>query len=76
MALVKWVPSPQTVFQTAYEYLLLGVAGVSLLLLSLVVRDGLVPRVARWSFLREWGRISYGLYLIHHGRLPLCAVLL
>jgi peptidoglycan/LPS O-acetylase OafA/YrhL len=76
LALVKWVPSPQTVFQAAYEYSLIGVAGVSLLLLSLTVRDGIVARVTRWSFLREWGRISYGLYLIHNGILRMAHYLI
>jgi peptidoglycan/LPS O-acetylase OafA/YrhL len=40
--------------------------------LALVKHDGIVARVARWSFLRSWGRISYCVYLIHSGILWAC----
>ncbi|MGA7914171.1 MAG: acyltransferase [Candidatus Acidiferrales bacterium] len=71
-AMTKWMPGPKTPVEAALQYSWLASLYTSILLLALLDTRGLVARVARWSFLRECGRISYCFYLIHLGILGAC----
>jgi peptidoglycan/LPS O-acetylase OafA/YrhL len=37
------------------------------MVLALLHQHGIFARFLRWRFLREWGRVSYCVYLIHLG---------
>ncbi len=74
---VKWFPSPYTLFAALVEYQWLAVMYACALLIVLVDTPGKIAALMRWSFLREMGRLSYCIYLIHLPILALChAVLL
>jgi peptidoglycan/LPS O-acetylase OafA/YrhL len=62
---VKWFASPYTLFAALLEYQWLAFMYASLLLVVLVDPPGKIAAVARWGFLREMGRLSYCIYLIH-----------
>ena len=72
LAMVKWMPGPRNAFEAAMQYSWLGMLYTSAVLIALLDGKGLVSRVARWRFLRECGRVSYCVYLIHRGILGLC----
>ena len=72
LAMTKWMPGPRNRFEAAYQYSWIGAMYAVMMTLALVKHDGIVARVARWSFLRSWGRISYCVYLIHSGILWAC----
>ncbi len=72
LAMTKWMPNPQNRFEAAYQYSWLAAMYAVMMILALVKRDGIVARAAHWPFLREWGRISYCVYLIHTGVLWTC----
>jgi peptidoglycan/LPS O-acetylase OafA/YrhL len=72
LAMLKWLPGPRTNFESAYQYSWFGVLYTFLLLLVLVHPKGIVARMTRWRFLREWGRVSYCIYIIHLAILGTC----
>jgi peptidoglycan/LPS O-acetylase OafA/YrhL len=72
LAMTKWMPEPRNRFEAAYQYSWIAAMYAAMMTLALVKRNGIVARVARWPFLRAWGRISYCVYLIHTGILWTC----
>ena len=76
LVFVKWFPSPYTLFAALAEYQWLAVMYACLLLIVLVDSPGAIAGVTRWSFLRELGRLSYCIYLIHLPILAVCHALL
>jgi peptidoglycan/LPS O-acetylase OafA/YrhL len=76
MAMVKWLPGPRTAFQSAYQYSWLAAMYACTLLVALLDRQGILARLMRCRFLREWGRVSYCVYLIHLGILAACSWIL
>lgn len=73
---IKWVFSPYAFWMGFLGYSWLALLFSCLLLLSLLAPRGLWSRVLRLSFLRELGRLSYCIYLIHLLVLGLCHALL
>src|SRR4030095_6401889 len=72
LAMIKWMPGPRTACEAALQYSWIGLLCTSALLIVLLDGNGLLARVTRWRFLRNWGRISYCFYLIHLGILGAC----
>jgi len=72
IAMIKWVPGPRTALESALQYSWIALLFTLVLLTALTDGRSVVARVARWQFLREFGRISYCFYLIHLGVLGAC----
>lgn len=72
VAMVKWMPVPHNATEAAIQYSWLAALYTFVLLISLLDEKSLFARVARWRFLREWGRVSYCIYLIHLAILGMC----
>jgi peptidoglycan/LPS O-acetylase OafA/YrhL len=72
LLMVKWLPGPRNGFEIALQYSWLAAMYTCLMLAALLEREGVLARVFRWRFLREWGRVSYCVYLIHFGILWTC----
>jgi len=72
LAMTKWMPGPRNRFEAAYQYSWIAAMYALMMMVALVKNEGIVARVARWAFLRAWGRISYCVYLTHTGILWLC----
>jgi peptidoglycan/LPS O-acetylase OafA/YrhL len=72
LLMLKWLPGPRTNLEAAYVYSWMGLLYTNLLLVALLERQGIVARVSRWKFLRDCGRLSYSVYLIHLGILGAC----
>ncbi len=64
-ALWKWSPESQTLGMETIGFTWLAAFYVVVLLLALVRREGPIARLARMAWLRELGRISYCVYIIH-----------
>ena len=62
---LRWLFSPFAFWMGAVGYTWLALLSVTLLLLCLLNARGLWSRFLQWSFLREMGRLSYCIYLIH-----------
>jgi peptidoglycan/LPS O-acetylase OafA/YrhL len=71
-AMVKWMPGPRNPLEAAAQYSWLAMLYTSVILISLLDAKSLLARVARWNFLRECGRVSYCIYLIHLAILGAC----
>jgi peptidoglycan/LPS O-acetylase OafA/YrhL len=67
VAMIKWMPDPRNAIEAAFQYSWLGLLYTSTILIALLDSNGLLARAARWRFLRECGRVSYCVYLIHSG---------
>jgi len=65
LVMLKWSPGPyaKSAFQAVGQYS--WFAALYTCLLLVVLQGGILARAARWSFLRECGRLSYCIYLIH-----------
>lgn len=72
VAMVKWMPAPHNAVEAAVQYSWLAAFYTFVLLISLLDEKSLFARVARWRFLRECGRVSYCIYLIHLAILGMC----
>lgn len=72
MAMVKWMPGPRNPSGAALQYSWLAIFYTSLVLISLLDTKSLLARVTRWRVLRECGRVSYCIYLIHLAILGAC----
>jgi peptidoglycan/LPS O-acetylase OafA/YrhL len=74
LVMLKWLPGARarSSWQAAFQFSWLAALYVCLLLLALLERNGGIARISRWKFLREWGRVSYCIYLLHLGVLGLC----
>jgi len=64
-ALWKWSPESQTLGMETIGFTWLAAFFVVVLMLALTRRDGPIARVARLGWLRELGRVSYCVYIIH-----------
>ena len=73
---LKWYPSPYSRTAILVEYPWLAVMYASLLLLVLLDPPGSLAGVMRWGWLRELGRVSYCVYLIHLPILGMCTAIL
>src|SRR5579864_754138 len=78
LAMLKWLPSAagRSLWQAAFQFSWLAALYVCLMMLALLEPNGGIAKVSRWRFLREWGRVSYCVYLIHLGILGLCHTVL
>lgn len=76
IVLARWWPSNETLPMQSVGYTWIAVFFALVLLLALAKPTGPVARLGRRSWLRELGRVSYCLYLIHMGLLLICAALL
>jgi peptidoglycan/LPS O-acetylase OafA/YrhL len=65
LALWKWSPESETLGMESIGFTWLAAFYVAILLLALTLRDGPIARLARMRWLRELGRISYCVYIIH-----------
>jgi peptidoglycan/LPS O-acetylase OafA/YrhL len=65
LALWKWSPESETLGMESIGFTWLAVFYVVILLLALTVSGGPIARWARAAWLRELGRISYCVYIIH-----------
>jgi peptidoglycan/LPS O-acetylase OafA/YrhL len=65
VALWKWSPQSQTWGMESIGFTWLAAFYVVILLLALVRREGPIARLARIAWLRELGRVSYCVYIIH-----------
>jgi peptidoglycan/LPS O-acetylase OafA/YrhL len=65
VALWKWSPQSQTWGMESIGFTWLAAFYVAILLLALSRRDGPIARLARMAWLRELGRVSYCIYIIH-----------
>jgi peptidoglycan/LPS O-acetylase OafA/YrhL len=65
VALWKWSPQSLTYGMESIGFTWLAAFFVVILLLALVRREGPIARLARMAWLRELGRISYCVYIIH-----------
>jgi peptidoglycan/LPS O-acetylase OafA/YrhL len=74
VVMLKWLPGhiAHSTWQAAFQYSWMAALYVCLIMLALLEQNGVIARVARWKFLREWGRVSYCVYLVHLGVLGLC----
>ena len=71
-AFIKWLFSPYSFAMGFLGYSWLAALFSCLLLLALLEPQGLWSRFLDWRFLREMGRLSYCIYLIHFLILGLC----
>jgi len=62
---IKWKFDPHTLVMGSFGYTWLAVFFAGLLLLCLLEPDGLWAGFLRMSFLREMGKLSYCMYIIH-----------
>jgi peptidoglycan/LPS O-acetylase OafA/YrhL len=74
--LVRWWPSNQSLPMQTFGLTWIAVFFALVVLLALARPVGLVARIARNAWLRELGRVSYCLYLIHYGLMLICQILL
>jgi len=65
VALWKWSPQSLTRGMETIGFTWLAAFYVAILLLALVRREGPIARLTRMAWLRELGRVSYCVYLIH-----------
>lgn len=65
LLLLKWPFGPFAFGMGFVGYTWLALLSAALLLLCLLEFDGLWSHFLRWRFLREMGRLSYCIYLIH-----------
>jgi peptidoglycan/LPS O-acetylase OafA/YrhL len=65
VALWKWSPQSQTLGMESIGFTWMAAFYVVILLLALVRREGPIARLARMAWLRELGRVSYCVYIIH-----------
>jgi peptidoglycan/LPS O-acetylase OafA/YrhL len=73
---IKWLFSASAFWMGFLGYSWLALLFVCLLVLSLLEPEGIWSRNLQWPFLREMGRLSYCVYLIHLLVLGLCHALL
>jgi len=71
-AFIKWLFSPYSFAMGFLGYSWLAALFSCLLLLALLEPQGMWSRFLDWRFLREMGRLSYCIYLIHFLILGLC----
>jgi peptidoglycan/LPS O-acetylase OafA/YrhL len=72
LAMLRWSPEPQNSFQAVYKYSWIVLLYATLMMVALMVPGGIVARLSRLGILRNWGRVSYCVYLIHLGILGAC----
>jgi peptidoglycan/LPS O-acetylase OafA/YrhL len=65
VALWKWSPQSQTRGMESIGFTWLAAFYIAILLLALARREGPIARLARMAWLRELGRVSYCIYIIH-----------
>jgi peptidoglycan/LPS O-acetylase OafA/YrhL len=75
IALGKWSPANDSILMQSVGYTWIALFYVLILLLALVRPNGPISRLGRAGWLRELGRVSYCLYLIHYGVRFICQVL-
>lgn len=76
MAMLRRQADPRTAFEAMYEYSWVACLYSSIVLVALLEPTSLVARISRLRLLRNWGRISYCVYLIHLAVLASCHLLL
>jgi peptidoglycan/LPS O-acetylase OafA/YrhL len=76
VALWKWSPQSQTWGMESVGFTMLAMFYVVILLLALARREGPIARLARMAWLRELGRVSYCVYIIHLAVNVICHSLL
>jgi peptidoglycan/LPS O-acetylase OafA/YrhL len=64
-ALGMWFHSPDRFLTQTVGYTWIALFYLSLLFIALADTGGPIARLARMGWLREWGRISYCIYLVH-----------
>jgi peptidoglycan/LPS O-acetylase OafA/YrhL len=72
----KWFPSHESLPTQTVGYTWIALFYVLILLLALAKPNGLIALVARIRWLREFGRVSYCIYLVHTGIRLVCQVLI
>ena len=65
LALWKWFPNPQQLLTQTVGYTWLALFYTVILLLALARPSGPIAAISRLGFLRDLGRISYCVYIIH-----------
>src|ERR1700687_1117416 len=75
VTLARWSPADDSIQMQSVGYTWIALFYVLALLLALVRPNGPIACLGRLSGLRELGRVSYCLYLIHYGVRFLCQTL-
>jgi peptidoglycan/LPS O-acetylase OafA/YrhL len=65
LAMFYWIMKPDSFVTATIARTIIGFFFVFLLIIALTDKDGLPGRVFRWRPLRELGKISYCVYIIH-----------
>jgi peptidoglycan/LPS O-acetylase OafA/YrhL len=65
IAMFYWIMKPDSFVTATVARTVIGFFFVFLLLITLTDKDGLLGRIFRWRPLRELGKISYCVYIIH-----------
>jgi peptidoglycan/LPS O-acetylase OafA/YrhL len=76
LAMLRWQPDGTTPVQVAYQYSWIAFFYACLMIVALLAPGSLIARLSRLEFLRNWGRISYCVYLIHLAILAACHLVL
>jgi peptidoglycan/LPS O-acetylase OafA/YrhL len=65
LATLKWMLLPSSYFAHTFGFSLFGAIFLTLLTISLTDRESMIARTFRLHVLRELGRVSYCVYIIH-----------
>ena len=75
VALGKWSPADDSMLMQSVGYTWIAIFYVLIMLLALVRPAGPISWLGRAGWLRDLGRVSYCLYLIHYGVRFICQIL-
>jgi peptidoglycan/LPS O-acetylase OafA/YrhL len=65
LAMFYWIMKPDSFVTATIARTVIGFFFVFLLIITLTDKDGLLGKILRWSPLRELGKVSYCVYIIH-----------
>jgi peptidoglycan/LPS O-acetylase OafA/YrhL len=65
LAVSYWIMKPDSFMTATLGRTVIGLFFVFLMIISLTDKEGLLARIFRWGPLRELGKVSYCVYIIH-----------
>lgn len=75
LPILHWQSQP-TRAQAVCQYSWMACLYACVMIVALLAPNSVVARLSRLSFLRDWGRVSYCVYLIHLAMLAFCHLVL